>query len=93
MMTADIFHTYSTYARGLDILLGRTTARHHCPRAATKQELPAWRGCGIHDRYDDKNFVDPWNEKRRARAGGEHDGAAAAAREVGSAVRFSKAGA
>ena len=50
----DIFHTYSTYARGLDILIGAYNFLDLVPKGRDEDALPftmAW--VRHHDRYDD----------------------------------------
>lgn len=59
----DIYHTYSTYARGLEDFL--TAYRYIDITPKGRDEAP---GGGMdwlrhHDRYGDANFVDPWAEK------------------------------
>jgi predicted dithiol-disulfide oxidoreductase (DUF899 family) len=51
----DVFHTYSTYARGLDILLGAYNFLDFAPKGRDEEGLPygmAW--VRHHDRYEDK---------------------------------------
>lgn len=59
-IAGEIFHTYSTYARGLDILLGAYNFLDMTPKGrdegALKQSM-AW--VRHHDRYDDNYQVDP----------------------------------
>lgn len=62
----DIFHTYSTYARGLDIFL--TTYHLLDATAKGRNEGP---GEGMswlrhHDRYDGSPFIHPWMEPAAA---------------------------
>ena len=59
----DVFHTYSTYARGLDIFLGAYQILDLVPKGRDEADLPGMAWLRHHDRYDDPNFVDPWNEK------------------------------
>ncbi|HUU66741.1 MAG TPA: thioredoxin family protein [Methyloceanibacter sp.] len=50
----DVFHTYSSYARGLDILLGTYNFLDMVPKGRDEADLPfsmAW--IRHHDRYDD----------------------------------------
>jgi predicted dithiol-disulfide oxidoreductase (DUF899 family) len=63
MKDGQIFHTYSTYARGLDILLTTYNLLDMTPKGRDEGETPGMSWVRHHDRYDDKNFVDPWNEK------------------------------
>ena len=59
----EVFHTYSTYARGLDILLGMYNLLDLAPKGRDEAALPypmAW--VRHRDRYDDESFVDPYIE-------------------------------
>jgi predicted dithiol-disulfide oxidoreductase (DUF899 family) len=78
----DIFHTYSSYARGLDIFLTTYQLLDIVPKGRDEEGLPGMAWLRHRDRYDDKNFVDPWNEKRPGTplAGGTTTAAAAAAK-------------
>ena len=56
----EIFHTYSTYARGLDILLGAYNVMDLMPKGRDEEGLKhtmAW--VRHHDRYTEGYFVDP----------------------------------
>jgi len=56
----DVFHTYSTYARGLDILLGAYNFLDMTPKGRNEDGLAfsmAW--VRHHDKYDDGYIVDP----------------------------------
>jgi predicted dithiol-disulfide oxidoreductase (DUF899 family) len=64
----NIFHTYSTYARGLDIFLTTYHLLDIVPKGRDEEHTPGMSWLRHHDRYDDANFVDPWNEKRAAAA-------------------------
>jgi predicted dithiol-disulfide oxidoreductase (DUF899 family) len=58
--TGDIFHTYSTYARGLDMLVGAYNYLDLVPKGRDEDALAfamAW--VRHHDRYSDDYFVDP----------------------------------
>jgi predicted dithiol-disulfide oxidoreductase (DUF899 family) len=58
-----IYHTYSTYARGLDNFL---TAYHYMdvtPKGRDEAETPGMGWLRHHDRYDGSPFVQPWEEK------------------------------
>jgi predicted dithiol-disulfide oxidoreductase (DUF899 family) len=59
----SIFHTYSTYARGLDIFITTYNLLDVVPKGRDEDGLPNMGWLRHHDRYDDKNFVDPWLEK------------------------------
>jgi predicted dithiol-disulfide oxidoreductase (DUF899 family) len=61
--TGEIFHTYSTYARGLDILVGAYNYLDLAPKGRDEDGLKftmAW--VRHHDRYDAGYFVDPKQE-------------------------------
>ena len=62
----NIYHTYSTYARGLDIFLSMYHFLDVTPKGRDEEQTPGMGWLRHHDRYDDKNFVDPWLEKRGA---------------------------
>src|SRR5262249_37621204 len=57
----EVFHTYSTYARGLDILLGAYNFMDLTPKgrdeAGMKPHAMAW--VRRHDRYDQQYAVNP----------------------------------
>ncbi|MFZ0955690.1 MAG: thioredoxin family protein [Candidatus Sulfotelmatobacter sp.] len=56
----EIFHTYSTYARGLDILVGAYNFLDLAPKGRDEESLAftmAW--VRHHDRYAEGYFVDP----------------------------------
>ena len=58
--TGDIYHTYSTYARGLDILVGTYNFLDLVPKGRDEEGLAhtmAW--VRHHDKYDGGYFVDP----------------------------------
>jgi predicted dithiol-disulfide oxidoreductase (DUF899 family) len=58
--TGDIFHTYSAYARGLDMLVGAYNYLDLVPKGRDEDGLPftmAW--VRHHDRYGDGGFVGP----------------------------------
>jgi len=60
----DIYHTYSTFARGLDIFLGTYNYLDVTPRGRDEEQTGGMRGwLRHHDRYDDKPYVDPWMER------------------------------
>lgn len=58
----EIFHTYSTYARGLDILIGAYNMLDMTPKGRDEAGMTNMAWLRHHDRYDDANFVDPWAE-------------------------------
>jgi predicted dithiol-disulfide oxidoreductase (DUF899 family) len=78
----QIYHTYSTYARGLDILIGTYNFLDLVPKGRDEDGLAhsmAW--VRHHDKYDGGYFVDPtaqWEEPKAATQGsccsGEHRG-------------------
>jgi len=58
--STGIFHTYSTYARGLDQLVGTYNFLDHAPKGRDEDGLAhtmAW--VRHHDKYDQNYFVDP----------------------------------
>jgi predicted dithiol-disulfide oxidoreductase (DUF899 family) len=59
----NIFHTYSTYARGLDIFLGTYHLLDIVPKGRDEEggQIMGW--LRHRDRYGDPTFVDPWNER------------------------------
>jgi len=57
--TGEIFHTYSTYGRGLDSFLGTYTLLDLVPKGRDEDQLPfsmAW--VRYHDRYENGTFAD-----------------------------------
>lgn len=57
----DVFHTYSTYARGLDLLLGVYNLLDLVPKGRDEADLPyTMEWIRHHDRYGDDTFVDPY---------------------------------
>ncbi len=58
----NIFHTYSSYARGLDILIGVYNLLDLVPKGRDEDDFPGMSWVRHHDRYGDKTFVDPWVE-------------------------------
>jgi predicted dithiol-disulfide oxidoreductase (DUF899 family) len=59
----DIYHTYSTYARGLDTYLAAYQYMDVTPKGRDEAQSPGMAWLRHHDRYDIANFVDPWAEK------------------------------
>lgn len=58
--SGDIFHTYSSYARGLDIFVGAYNFLDHVPKGRDEDKLAhtmAW--VRHHDNYGQGYFVDP----------------------------------
>lgn len=60
----NVFHTYSTYARGLDIFLNTYNLLDITPKGRDEAGMTNMDWLRHHDRYDDPNFVDPWLEKQ-----------------------------
>jgi predicted dithiol-disulfide oxidoreductase (DUF899 family) len=57
---ADVFHTYSSYGRGLDLLIGAYNFLDLVPKGRDEEGLRftmAW--VRHHDKYSDGQFVDP----------------------------------
>ncbi|MCY1186605.1 hypothetical protein D9M73_274930 [compost metagenome] len=48
----EIFHTYSTYARGLDLLVGTYNYLDLTPKGRNEDEIMDW--VRHHDRYEDQ---------------------------------------
>ena len=59
----QIYHTYSTYARGLDLFLNVYNLLDVGPRGRDEGDGSTMGWVRHHDRYDDTNFVDPWMEQ------------------------------
>jgi predicted dithiol-disulfide oxidoreductase (DUF899 family) len=60
----DVFHTYSAYARGLDILIGAYNLLDLVPKGRDEEELSYGMEWVRHrDRYGDGTFVDPYVTK------------------------------
>ena len=69
----DIFHTYSTYARGLDILVGAYNFLDLVPKGRDEAGLKhsmAW--VRHHDKYSEGYFVDPAAEWEHPKVAGAH---------------------
>jgi predicted dithiol-disulfide oxidoreductase (DUF899 family) len=64
----NVFHTYSTYARGLDIFLGTYHLLDIVPKGRDEDGIQGMAWLRHRDRYGDANFVDPWNERAAAGA-------------------------
>ncbi len=58
-----IYHTYSTYARGLDRFLTAYQYMDVTPKGRDEAETPGMGWLRHHDRYDGSPFVQPWEEK------------------------------
>ena len=66
----QIYHTYSTYARGLDILVGTYNFLDLVPKGRDEDGLAhtmAW--VRHHDKYDEGYFVDPNQKYEQPKAG------------------------
>lgn len=61
-----ILHTYSTYARGLDIFLNVYNLLDVTPKGRDEEQIGTMAWVRHHDRYDVAGFVDPWNETAQA---------------------------
>jgi len=59
----EIYHTYSTYARGLDHFVTAYQYMDVTPKGRDEAETPGMGWLRHHDRYDGSPFVQPWEEK------------------------------
>ena len=60
----DIYHTYSTYSRGLDRFLTAYEYIDLTPKGRDEAQTGGMGWLRHHDRYDDpKPFVHPWQER------------------------------
>jgi predicted dithiol-disulfide oxidoreductase (DUF899 family) len=59
----DIYHTYSTYARGLDRFLTAYRYMDVTPKGRDEADSPGMGWLRHHDQYDGSPFVNPWEEK------------------------------
>ena len=59
----DIYHTYSTFARGLDTFLTAYRFIDITPKGRDEAVTGGMGWLRHHDRYDDTNFVVPWAER------------------------------
>ena len=64
----QIYHTYSTYARGLDMFLGVYHLLDITPKGRDEGESRGMAWVRHHDRYEDATFVDPWVEHAQRKA-------------------------
>lgn len=64
-----IYHTYSTYSRGLDSFLNVYNFLDLVPKGRDEADLPGMGWVRHHDRYDVSNFIDPWMEHPENQAG------------------------
>lgn len=67
--SGDIYHTYSTYARGLDIFLNVYNFLDMTPKGRDEENIEIMSWVRHHDRYGVPGFVDPWVEADAAKAG------------------------
>jgi predicted dithiol-disulfide oxidoreductase (DUF899 family) len=58
-----IYHTYSTYARGLEEFLTAYRYIDITPKGRDEAQIGGMGWLRHHDRYDDGDFVDPWKER------------------------------
>ncbi len=59
----EIFHTYSTYARGLDAFIGVYEFLDIVPKGRDEENLTyGMEWVRHHDKYDDKTFLDPYKK-------------------------------
>jgi predicted dithiol-disulfide oxidoreductase (DUF899 family) len=59
----NVYHTYSTYARGLENFLTAYQYIDITPKGRDEAQTSGMGWLRHHDRYEDANFVDPWAEK------------------------------
>jgi predicted dithiol-disulfide oxidoreductase (DUF899 family) len=59
----DIYHTYSTFARGLENFLTAYQYIDVTPKGRDETQTGGMGWLRHHDRYEDASFVDPWAEK------------------------------
>lgn len=60
---AEIYHTYSTFARGLEDFLTAYRYIDITPKGRDEAHTGGMGWLRHHDRYNDTNFVVPWEEK------------------------------
>ena len=60
--SGNVFHTYSSYARGVDILLGAHNYLDLTPKGRNETGTMDW--VRHHDKYDDNGSVDPAEQHR-----------------------------
>lgn len=58
----NLYHTYSTYARELDMLINAYNLLDLAPKGRDEGDAPGMSWVRHHDRYDGLPFVDPWVE-------------------------------
>ncbi|MBS0190328.1 MAG: thioredoxin family protein [Phycisphaerales bacterium] len=59
----EIYHTYSTFGRGLENFLGAYQFIDITPKGRDEAEIGGMEWVRHHDRYDGSPFVHPWMEK------------------------------
>jgi len=59
----DVFHTYSNYGRGLEDFLTAYRYIDVTPKGRDEAQTGGMGWLRHHDRYDDANFVQPWEER------------------------------
>ncbi len=59
----NIFHTYSTFARGLEDFLGTYRYLDITPKGRDEEQTGGMGWLRHRDRYDEKPYVDPWMER------------------------------
>jgi len=64
-----IYHTYSTYARGLDQFLNVYNLLDVTAKGRDEEGLEGMAWVRHHDRYGVPGFIDPWNEAAAEKAG------------------------
>jgi predicted dithiol-disulfide oxidoreductase (DUF899 family) len=57
-----IFHTYSTYARGLDTFINAYNFLDVTPKGRDEENIEIMSWVRHHDRYDGPGYPDPWME-------------------------------
>ena len=59
----DVYHTYSTFARGLEEFLTAYRYLDLTPKGRDEAQSGGMGWLRHHDRYEDATFVDPWAER------------------------------
>jgi predicted dithiol-disulfide oxidoreductase (DUF899 family) len=65
----QIYHTYSTYARGLDLFLNVYNLLDVTPKGRDEEHIEIMSWVRHRDRYGAPGFVDPWVEAELAKSG------------------------
>jgi predicted dithiol-disulfide oxidoreductase (DUF899 family) len=63
-----VFHTYSTYARGLDIFINAYNFLDVTPKGRDEENIEIMSWVRHHDRYDGPGYPDPWMETAAAKS-------------------------